>query len=234
MQGRAYRGTERRSSSVSFQGRSIRPEDRRSGAHTRRTPAQVSARKSRSRSRKRAIAAAIVIVCVIAAAVFVLLGVKNLKKDSASAQEATVQAPPAEVAYVFYANTYLSLDKDGVVCANNSSRPTGIPEITGIEFNSLSYGNKAEPIERTGLEYLLRIACSLDKHDLTPDRIEYRNRMATIYFGQLRVELGKEDKTDEKLTDLADLIDQIMGDPGTLYMQNGNANNYGYTFRADN
>ena len=57
--------------------------------------------------------------------------------------------------------------------------------------------------------------------------------MATLYIGKLKVELGKEDKTDEKLTDLADLYDNISGDSGTLYMQNGNANNYGYTFRAD-
>ena len=39
--------------------------------------------------------------------------------------------------------------------------------------------------------------------------------------------------TDEKINDLGDLIDQVYGSSGVLDMQNANANNYGYTFRAN-
>ena len=174
----------------------------------------------------------ILALCVAVAVILALSGSRGKQASYVSASE----IPTAEkngVVCVFYANTWLSLDKAGVVCANSSSRPEGIPEIIGIEFDDLAYGRKADPVERAGLEYLIRIACSLEKHDLSVERISYQNRMATLYIGKLKVELGKEDKTDEKLTDLADLYDNISGDSGTLYMQNGNANNYGYTFRAD-
>ena len=181
---------------------------------------------------KRRVVIIILFICALAAAAFVY---GTVRKDQVSASDAAQETPAAEdgVVYVFYAGTYLSLDKDGVVCANNSSPPGSLPEIRGITFDNLTYGKKADAAERSGLEYLIRIACSLEKHGISADRIEYDNRMATIYIGKLRIELGKEDKTDEKLTDLSDLIDHIRGESGTLYMQNGNANNYGYTFRSD-
>ena len=172
-------------------------------------------------------------VCILAICAGLFFGLKGRMVSSASASEKTAFSSAEGVAYVFYANTWLSLNKEGIVCANSSSRPDGIPEITGIEFDNLAYGKKADPVSRAGLEYLIRIACSLSKHGIKAERIHYENRMATIYIGYLRIELGKEDRTDEKLTDLADLIDQIAGDHGTLYMQNGNANNYGYTFRME-
>ena len=171
-------------------------------------------------------------IFALAAAAFIYT-IAGRKPASASAQETTDTQTSEGVVYIFYANTYLSLDKDAMVCANSSSRPAAIPEIGGITFDSLSFGKKADAVERTGLEYLIRVACSLQKHGISAERIEYNNRMATIYIGKLKIELGKDDKTEEKLTDLADLIENIRGSSGTLYMQNGNANNYGYTFRSD-
>lgn len=171
-------------------------------------------------------------ICVLAAAAFIY-GTAGRKPVSASAQEETKSREADGVVYIFYANTFLSLDKDGVVCSNSSSRPPAIPEISGITFDSLSYGKKADAVERTGLEYLIRVACGLQKHGIDAERIAYDNRKATIYIGQLQIELGKDDKTEEKLTDLSDLIENIRGSSGTLYMQNGNANNYGYTFRSN-
>ena len=178
--------------------------------------------------------AVIIVLCIIVLAVAAFIyGTAGKGPAPASASEEMKNQASEGVVYVFYANTYLSLDKDGVVCANNSSRPGAIPEIGGITFDSLSYGKKADAAEQTGLEYLIRVACGLQKHGISAERIEYNNRMATIYIGNLKIELGKDDKTEEKLTDLSDLIENIRGDSGTLYMQNGNANNYGYTFRAD-
>ena len=174
----------------------------------------------------------VLFICALAVAALIY-GTAGRKPASASAAGNEGTQASDGVVYVFYANTYLSLDKDGIVCANNSSRPDGLPEVSGITFDNLSYGKKADAAERTGLEYLIRVACSLEKHGILADRIEYENRMATIYIGKLRIELGKDDKTEEKLTDLSDLIENIRGESGTLYMQNGNANNYGYTFRSD-
>ena len=63
----------------------------------------------------------------------------------ASFAEETTIAAEEGIVYVYFADTYLSLDKNGLVCANSSNRPTGIPEASGVVFLRLSYGKTAGP-----------------------------------------------------------------------------------------
>lgn len=155
------------------------------------------------------------------------------RSSNVSATEGVSVSAGDGVAYVYYADTYLSLDKNGIVCSNSSGRPNGIPEIAGIDFTKLTYGKPAQAQEKTALDYVLRVASDLSKQEIRTDKIVYENRMITVYTGLLEIQLGKNEKTDDKISDLADFISQLNGQSGTLFMQNGNANNYGYTFRAN-
>ena len=172
-------------------------------------------------------------VIVLAAAAVLVFSSRNVQKTMASAAEETTVREDEAIVYVYYADTYLSLDKKGIVCANNSGKPLDIPEATGVTFLRMAYGKPAEAEEKTALEYILKVAADLNKQEITADRIEYQNRQITIYKDELEIRLGKNDKTDDKISDLADFIDMLEGKSGVLYMQNGNANNYGYTFRAN-
>ena len=138
-----------------------------------------------------------------------------------------------KLVYVHYAGTYLSLDQNETVCANNSECPSGIPEITGVEFINLAFGEKADPEESSALDYVIKVALCLNKHGIRADQIHYDSRMVDVMIGKLKICLGKNDKTEDKISDLSNFIDKLEGADGTLYMQNGNANNYGYTFRAN-
>ena len=155
------------------------------------------------------------------------------RSSNVSATEGVSVSAGDGVAYVYYADMYLSLDKNGIVCSNSSGRPNGIPEIAGIDFTKLTYGKPAQAQEKTALDYVLRVASDLSKQEIRTDKIVYENRMITVYTGLLEIQLGKNEKTDDKISDLADFISQLNGQSGTLFMQNGNANNYGYTFRAN-
>lgn len=139
----------------------------------------------------------------------------------------------AGVVYTYYAGTYLSLDEDWTVCANTSQKPAEIPEITGVGFERMVYGKTAEPENDFELDYAIRVALNLKKHDIHASRIDYHDRMITVNVDNLKIELGKDDKTEDKINDLNDFIDMVSGLHGTLYMQNGDANDYGYTFRED-
>lgn len=183
---------------------------------------------------KKLVVAVIILAC-IAASVLIII---NRRGNSAgisgpgSYSTETSENEPALI-YVRYAGTYLSLDGNGKVCENNSAPPSGIPEATGIAFNRLTYGKKAEPKDPGALEYVIKVALDLQKNEIKADTISYENRMITVSIDRLQVKLGKDDKTDEKINDLSDFIDRILGADGVVDMQNGNANNYGYTFRAN-
>ncbi|MBQ9030793.1 MAG: hypothetical protein IJ106_04985 [Parasporobacterium sp.] len=181
---------------------------------------------------KRRILTVLLLIIALAAAVVLICSFGGRSRSRAFAAEEKARKAEEALVYVYYADTYLSLDQNGIVCANNSSRPTALPEITGIDFSSVSFGEKAQATESNALEYVIRIALDLKKQDIRADKIAYENRMASIYIDRLEIQLGKNEKTDDKINDLADFIDKLDGQAGTLFMQNGNANNYGYTFRA--
>ena len=150
------------------------------------------------------------------------------------AKTTATDAPGTEtesVVYVCYAGTHLSLDRNWVVCENTSDVPSGIPEVTGVDFSRLVYGSPAEPEDPSALQYVVQTAVSLKKHGISVEKIVYKNRMITLVLQGLSVELGKNDATDEKINDLYDMLKLLQGRRGTLYMQNGNAGIYGYTFR---
>ena len=182
---------------------------------------------------KRRILIILVLILVLAAMAILVFSSRNIRKTIASASEEKTVSADEPIVYVYYADTYLSMDKNGIVCANNSDKPHNIPEAVGVSFLRMSYGKAAEPEEKTVLEYVLKVAADLNKQEIQADRIEYQNRQITVYVEELEIRLGKNDKTDDKISDLADFIDQLEGKSGVLYMQNGNANNYGYTFRAN-
>ena len=181
---------------------------------------------------KKKITAIIIFICIAAAVFIIVRQTTVLNEAKAAAEEESTQAAfEKSVLFVTYANTYLSIDKNGVVCANSGQKPNDIPELTGVEFENLEYAHQAEPKERSALQYAIKVAEDLEKYNIEADSIIYQNKRITIKIGNLEIELGKNEKTDDKINDLNDLIDQISGKSGTLYMQNENSDNYGYTFR---
>lgn len=151
---------------------------------------------------------------------------------SAAVTESVQEQKNPGVVCVSYAGTYLTLDKDGVICANTSAKPAHIPEMTGVRFERMIYGKAAQPEDASELNYVIRVAGDLQKHGIEAGSINYENRMITVNVDNLKIKLGKDDNTDEKINDLKNLYEMVRGLRGTLYMQNGNENNYGYSFRA--
>ena len=172
-----------------------------------------------------------ILICLTAAAAFFF--VKGRVQGFENAENAENIQTGSGVVCVFYANTFLSINDDEIVCDNSSQRPSGLPVVEGVEFTKLVYGKKAQTVESGALEYVLKVASCLEKHGIEADNISYANRMVNIHIGKLEIQLGKNDKTEDKINDLNNFLDKIIGSSGTLYMQNANANNYGYTFRAD-
>lgn len=173
----------------------------------------------------------VILICAVAFAGYTFAKGKLAgQEEDSSAKAAQTQE---SLVCIFYANTYLSIDSNGVVCSNNSQKPDGLPCLEGMEFSKLTFGKPAQSTDKAALDYALKIASCLRKHEIEADSISYSNRMASIHIGKLEVKLGKNEKTEDKINDLSNFIDKVLGSDGVLYMQNANANNYGYTFRAN-
>ena len=166
-----------------------------------------------------------------AVCVFLLLGDSDVKKIVQEELPATELLEP--ICYVEYAGTYLCLDSEKNVCANMSERPTDLPKISGINFSRLTYGYRARSEDDTELDYIITVVLDLQNGNIPIEEIHMEAGCITLYSENIRILLGANEKTDTKISDLADFFDQVIVLDGTLDMTDANAQNYGYVFSQD-
>lgn len=121
--------------------------------------------------------------------------------------------------YVEYLGKYLYFDKDGIVVESSSERTSGIPQVSGLDFDYITLYEKLPVEDDTVFNSVLSITKLLSKYKLTADRIYFTdNDEMTLYFGQVRVNLGTSDYIDEKITRLQYILPELEGMKGVLDM----------------
>lgn len=123
--------------------------------------------------------------------------------------------------FVEYLGKYMYFDKDGTVVESSDVKTEGIVEITGLNFGYVILG-KPIPIEDPELfRQILQISQLLSKYELKADKIYYdKNYNITIYFKEVRVNLGNSELLDEKIMLLPQMLQSIENEKGTLKMEN--------------
>lgn len=123
--------------------------------------------------------------------------------------------------FVEYLGKYMYFDKDGTVVESSNVRTDGIVEITGLDFGYVVLG-KPLPIEDPDIfRQVLYISQLLSKYELKADKIYYdRNYNITVYFKNLRVNLGDDKLLDEKIMLLPQMFQTVGDKKGVLNMQN--------------
>ena len=165
-------------------------------------------------------------VCVIAVCVLFLTGVLNFPFLQQEPEE-----PEAEM-YLEYMDEYLLIDRDGVVIGSTSEAPASIPKINGIDFTSIVVGEVLIPQNEEAYKYAKRIVNALKKNSLSMREIYISSDLeASLYINDACIFLGEDNKTEEKLNELRDFIDDFKDLSGTLDMQELSVNNLGYTFK---
>lgn len=172
---------------------------------------------------------AIFIICII---IITAVAPANAADAVSASASQTVTASDESILYVDYNGHYMSLDKDGNVCADTVIRPTDQPELIGVEFTELTYGSKAVTETPAALEYAIEAEQFFNRYNIDVTSMVIENSMLTVRVNNLTIKMGKDYNTERKINDLADFIDQIINQTGTLYMQNENADKYGYSFRV--
>jgi len=136
---------------------------------------------------------------------------------------------------VRHLDTYIYFDRDGYVVESSSIKTVGVPQITGLEFDHLVAGEKL-PVEDSEIfNSILNITKLLQKYELISDKIHFkRSGEITLYFADIKVELGNDNAAlEDKLMLLPEFLSRLVGQCGTLQMQNYDGDSGKYTFRPE-
>lgn len=137
------------------------------------------------------------------------------------------------VGYVSYMGSYMYFDKDGIIVESANSRLEGIPWITGLDFGSIVL-NRPLPVENQDIfEHIMNLTQDLAIHEIQADQIKYDGRgNATLMIGDIDVYLGNNKDMNGKISELSDILPELSGMAGTLYLDTYDETNGGlwYSF----
>ena len=94
------------------------------------------------------------------------------------------------------------------------------PLITGLSFTHAQL-HEILPVSDDSVFYtILGIARMINKYDINPDEVNFdENMQITLTYGNLTVNLGKDELIEEKLTRMAAILPSIEGKSGILHME---------------
>ena len=130
------------------------------------------------------------------------------------------------VGYVSYMSSYMYFDKDGIIVESTSQKLPGIPWITGLDFGHIVLYQKL-PVESGEIfQEILNLTQILSIYELDVDKIQYNHfGEATLYMGGIEVVLGDNQSLNGKVAELSDMLPQLEGRSGTLYLDTYDENN---------
>lgn len=135
------------------------------------------------------------------------------------------------VAYVEYLGRYMYFDKDGIVVESSDRAVDDVPLVSGLAFKKIVLYEKLPVKKDKVFDSLLNLTQLLTKNKIDPDNIYYNENLEiTLYFGNVKVLLGKDVDMNEKITRLSYLIKELEGRNGTLHMENCNEDTKNITF----
>ena len=125
------------------------------------------------------------------------------------------------VGYVRYLGQDVYFDKDGIVVESSTQELEGIPQISGVTFDSLAIHQPLSGEDPTIFDTILSITKLLTKYDLDPDEIRFgAGGELFLQLGDVKVALGTGENLDEKISRLKQLEGDLKDKSGTLHMEN--------------
>ncbi|MBD5549319.1 MAG: cell division protein FtsQ [Lachnospiraceae bacterium] len=123
--------------------------------------------------------------------------------------------------YVEYLERYMYFDKDGIVVESSLEKTDGVPMVTGLKFDHVIVYEPL-PVEDPAIfTSILNITQLVNKYNLSVDRIYFgSDGTLTLYFEEVKAALGTGENLDEKIMKLQYMIPSLLGEKGTLHMEN--------------
>lgn len=124
------------------------------------------------------------------------------------------------IGYIKYMGSNMYFDKEGLIVESSTSIYSNIPQITGINYDSIILGQKLNADKPEVYARIVEFMQDFDKNALKVDRIHFDNALnATLYFDKVRVMLGGNDNLSEKIHELTQVYPKLIGLSGVLHME---------------
>lgn len=140
------------------------------------------------------------------------------------------------VGYVAYMSSYMYFDKDSIIVESTNEEVEGIPCIEGLEYGQIVL-HKPLPVEDQAIfGQILILTQVLSTYDLGVKKIQYdRKGDAKLYTEDLEVVLGDGSNIDGKILRLSNMMPELEGLKGTLYLDTYDPlnNQMAYTFKKN-
>ena len=127
------------------------------------------------------------------------------------------------VGYVSYMSSYMYFDKDGIIVESSGEQLPGVPWITDLEFGHIVLHQPLPVENQNTFEEILNLTQVLSVNEVKVDKIYYHSFVASggqveLYIGDVVVELGSSENLSGKVAELADILPELTGLAGTLYL----------------
>ncbi len=123
------------------------------------------------------------------------------------------------VGYVSYMSSYMYFDKDGIIVESTNEKLDDVPHITGLDFGHIVLHQPLPVASQTIFEEILNLTQVLEVYDIKVDKIKYNSKgEATLYIQEIEVFLGGSSDISGKVAELSDMMPQLEGKCGTLYL----------------
>lgn len=129
-------------------------------------------------------------------------------------------------------NAYVYFAEDGTVLLKGSEMIEGIPVVEGLKVKDTTLYKKMKIGDDKIFSYVVNISREIKKNDLSPERLVWEDDSMNLYFGGIKVQLGKIN-FDEKLTQLPPILEKLEGKRGTLHLEHYNELSESISFREE-
>lgn len=138
------------------------------------------------------------------------------------------------VGYVSYMSSYMYFDKDGIIVESSGDQLPGVPWITGLDFGHIVLHQPLPVGNNEIFEQILNLTQVLSINEVRVDKINYNTfDEAELFIGDITVELGNNQNLNGKVAELRDILPELSGLSGTLYLDTYDETNSNptYTFK---
>ncbi len=122
--------------------------------------------------------------------------------------------------YVQYLNHYMYFDKDGYIVESSIQTTSTIPLVTGLSFDHIVLYEKL-PVENEEIfQQILNVTQLLVKHEVEVDKIYFDSQYnMTLYCDEIKVKVGGNSDLEYKIMQLPGILQEIVGESGTLNLE---------------
>lgn len=125
------------------------------------------------------------------------------------------------IGYIPYMGNYLYFDMDGYIVETSTEKVEGMLFIDGINFNYFVLNNQLPVADSSIFSQTLMLSRIIRQEELEVDRVYFDKELnITLYMGAVSVYLGQGTGLESKLHTLKDILPQLSGQRGTLYLDN--------------